>query len=37
MQIAESVVDRMIEILDSLARPTAIYRGESELYPVLTE
>jgi hypothetical protein len=36
-QIAESVVDRMIEILDSLARPTAIYRGETELYRVLTE
>jgi len=36
-QIAHCVLDQTMLILDSLARPAAIYRGETELYRVLTE
>lgn len=35
-KVAEAIIDRSVRMLDGLARPRAIYRGEAELYGALT-
>jgi hypothetical protein len=36
-RVAETVVEKTVMMLEGLARPVALYRGETELYRVLTD